>query len=131
MVYSTEVPDPAVGLLPLAEEEHTKGAVHERAPVDEFRVRILPVFGTLATTFRRATNADVLVLTRDRRYCVLLLRLLHLTGVCYFNLFITLSRPILAFEALLHIVASLHSRSSFSSPLFWGVPIAESSTFGR
>ncbi|KAH7090928.1 hypothetical protein BKA62DRAFT_724635 [Auriculariales sp. MPI-PUGE-AT-0066] len=51
VVYSTEVPDPALGLLPLAEDEHAKGAVHELAPLDEFRVRILPVFGPLPAIF--------------------------------------------------------------------------------
>jgi len=55
VVYSTEVPssnDPnALGLLPLAEEEFQKGAVHELAPFADFRVRILPVLGMIPAIF--------------------------------------------------------------------------------
>ncbi|KIM28523.1 hypothetical protein M408DRAFT_47445, partial [Serendipita vermifera MAFF 305830] len=55
VVYSTEVPssnDPnALGLLPLADEEFEKGAVHELAPFADFRVRILPVLGMLPAIF--------------------------------------------------------------------------------
>ena len=44
VVYSTEVPG-SVKLLPLAEKEFEKGAVHELGALDDFRVRILPVIG--------------------------------------------------------------------------------------
>jgi tRNA threonylcarbamoyladenosine dehydratase len=50
VVYSTEVTG-EVKLLPLPEEEFRKGAVHELSPLDNFRVRILPVLGQ---TFRYA-----------------------------------------------------------------------------
>lgn len=43
VVYSTEVP--TVKLLPLSEEEFEKGDVKELSPLDDFRVRILPVLG--------------------------------------------------------------------------------------
>ena len=46
VVYSTEVPGD-VKLLPLPEEEFQKGNVKELGTFDDFRVRILPVFGTL------------------------------------------------------------------------------------
>ncbi|KAG8999614.1 hypothetical protein FRB90_012029 [Tulasnella sp. 427] len=49
-VYSTEVPSD-VKLLPLAEHEVNKGAVHELGPFDNFRVRILPVLGPLPSIF--------------------------------------------------------------------------------
>jgi tRNA threonylcarbamoyladenosine dehydratase len=55
VVYSTEVPSSndsnALGLLPLAEEEFQKGAVHELAPFADFRVRILPVLGMIPAIF--------------------------------------------------------------------------------
>src|SRR6266550_3997221 len=44
VVYSTEVPG-GVKLLPLSEEEFQKGNVKELGVLDNFRVRILPVFG--------------------------------------------------------------------------------------
>jgi len=47
VVYSTEVPG-SVKLLPLAEKEFEKGAVHELGVLDDFRVRILPVIGKSA-----------------------------------------------------------------------------------
>jgi tRNA A37 threonylcarbamoyladenosine dehydratase len=46
VVYSTEVPGD-VKLLPLPEEEFQKGNVKELGVFDDFRVRILPVFGAL------------------------------------------------------------------------------------
>ena len=36
-----------IKLLPLPEEEREKGNVQELTPFDDFRVRILPVFGQL------------------------------------------------------------------------------------
>ncbi|KDQ18385.1 hypothetical protein BOTBODRAFT_28795 [Botryobasidium botryosum FD-172 SS1] len=50
VVYSTEIPG-QVKLLPLAEEEFKKGAVHELGAFDDFRVRILPVLGPLPAVF--------------------------------------------------------------------------------
>ena len=49
VVYSTEVP--TVKLLPLADEEFQKGNVKELSPLDDFRVRILPVLGPLPSIF--------------------------------------------------------------------------------
>lgn len=46
VVYSTEVPGD-VKLLPLPEEEFQKGPVKELGVFDDFRVRILPVLGSL------------------------------------------------------------------------------------
>lgn len=47
VIYSTEQPVTDIKLLPLAEEEREKGNVQELTPFDDFRVRILPVFGKL------------------------------------------------------------------------------------
>lgn len=44
VVYSTEVPGD-VKLLPLPEEEFSKGDVKELGVFDDFRVRVLPVLG--------------------------------------------------------------------------------------
>ncbi|OCB86991.1 ubiquitin-protein ligase molybdopterin-converting factor [Sanghuangporus baumii] len=51
VVYSTEQPIEDIKLLPLAEEERGKGNVQELTPFDDFRVRILPVFGPLPSIF--------------------------------------------------------------------------------
>ena len=52
VVYSTEKPgEGKAQLLPLSEEEFAKGKVGELAPMADFRVRILPVLGTLAAVF--------------------------------------------------------------------------------
>jgi tRNA threonylcarbamoyladenosine dehydratase len=50
VVYSTEVPGD-VKLLPLPEEEFQKGNVKELGVFDDFRVRILPVYGPLPAVF--------------------------------------------------------------------------------
>ncbi|WVF68768.1 hypothetical protein IAT40_003540 [Kwoniella sp. CBS 6097] len=50
VVYSTEVPG-EVKLLPLPEEEFQRGAVKELQAFDDFRVRILPVLGSLPAIF--------------------------------------------------------------------------------
>ncbi|THH08872.1 hypothetical protein EW146_g8853 [Bondarzewia mesenterica] len=50
VVYSTEVPGD-VTLLPLSEEQFAQGKVEELAAMDDFRVRILPVFGPLPAIF--------------------------------------------------------------------------------
>ena len=47
VIYSTEQPVTDIKLLPLSEEEREKGNVQELTPFDDFRVRILPVFGQL------------------------------------------------------------------------------------
>ena len=46
MVYSTEAPGD-VKLLPLPEEEFQKGDVKELGVLEDFRVRILPVLGSI------------------------------------------------------------------------------------
>ena len=52
VVYSTEKPgEGKAQLLPLSEEEFAKGKVGELAPMADFRVRILPVLGTLPAVF--------------------------------------------------------------------------------
>ncbi|KIK34332.1 hypothetical protein CY34DRAFT_813002 [Suillus luteus UH-Slu-Lm8-n1] len=50
VVYSTEVPGD-VKLLPLPEEEFQKGDVKELGVFDDFRVRILPVLGSMPSLF--------------------------------------------------------------------------------
>ncbi|EEB07010.1 moeb/ThiF domain-containing protein [Schizosaccharomyces japonicus yFS275] len=52
VVYSSEKPDPEkASLLPLSEEEFSKGQVDELSVLPEFRVRILPVMGPLPGIF--------------------------------------------------------------------------------
>jgi tRNA threonylcarbamoyladenosine dehydratase len=52
VVYSTEKPGAGKAqLLPLPEEEFAKGKVGELAPMADFRVRILPVLGTMPAVF--------------------------------------------------------------------------------
>jgi tRNA A37 threonylcarbamoyladenosine dehydratase len=52
VVYSTEKPDPSKAqLLPLPEEEYAKGNVQELGVLKDFRVRILPVLGTMPAVF--------------------------------------------------------------------------------
>ena len=50
VVYSAEVPGD-VRLLPLPEGEFQKGSVKELSAFDDFRVRILPVLGSLPSIF--------------------------------------------------------------------------------
>lgn len=51
-VYSTErTADGKAQLLPLAEEEFKKGSVGDLGPLPDFRVRILPVLGTMPAIF--------------------------------------------------------------------------------
>lgn len=47
VVYSSEPPVEALKLLPLSEEEREKGDVKHLAVHDDFRVRVIPVFGVL------------------------------------------------------------------------------------
>ncbi|EER27857.1 ThiF family protein [Coccidioides posadasii C735 delta SOWgp] len=52
VVYSTEKPGPGkAALLPLPEEEFAKGEVGELSVLPDFRVRILPVLGTMPAVF--------------------------------------------------------------------------------
>lgn len=52
VVYSTEKPGPGKAqLLPLPEEEFAKGSVGDLGVLPDFRVRILPVLGTMPATF--------------------------------------------------------------------------------
>ncbi|KAL2852118.1 hypothetical protein BJX68DRAFT_59181 [Aspergillus pseudodeflectus] len=52
VVFSTEKPGPGKAtLLPLAEEEFTKGQVDELSVLPDFRSRILPVLGTMPAVF--------------------------------------------------------------------------------
>ncbi|EPS39681.1 hypothetical protein H072_6516 [Dactylellina haptotyla CBS 200.50] len=61
VVYSTEKPGPGKAqLLPLPDEEHDKGDVSELGVLENFRVRILPVLGTMPATFGLAAANHVL-----------------------------------------------------------------------
>ena len=52
VVYSTEKPGPGKAqLLPLPEEEFLKGQTNELSVLPDFRVRILPVLGTMPAVF--------------------------------------------------------------------------------
>lgn len=52
VVYSTEKPGPEKAhLLPLPEEEFLKGQTNELSVLPDFRVRILPVLGTMPAVF--------------------------------------------------------------------------------
>ena len=52
MVFSAEKPDPRkASLLPLPEDEFQKGKVDELSALKDFRVRILPVLGTMPGVF--------------------------------------------------------------------------------
>ncbi|KAA8647135.1 tRNA threonylcarbamoyladenosine dehydratase [Aspergillus tanneri] len=52
VVYSTERPGPGKAtLLPLAEDEFSKGEVGELSVLPDFRARILPVLGTMPAVF--------------------------------------------------------------------------------
>lgn len=52
VVYSTEKPGPGKAqLLPLSEEEFKKGSVGDLGVLPDFRVRILPVLGTMPAVF--------------------------------------------------------------------------------
>lgn len=62
VVYSSEKPGPGKAqLLPLPEEEFQKGKVGELAPMQDFRVRILPVLGTMPAVFGYAVANHVIL----------------------------------------------------------------------
>lgn len=61
-VYSTEKPGPGKAqLLPLPEEEFQKGKVGELGVLPDFRVRILPVLGTMPAVFGYACANHVIL----------------------------------------------------------------------
>ncbi len=52
VIYSTEKPGPGKAqLLPLPDEEIAKGSVNELGVLPDFRIRILPVLGTMPAVF--------------------------------------------------------------------------------
>lgn len=61
VVYSSEKPGPGKAeLLPLSEEEFAKGQVGELGVLPDFRVRILPVLGTMPALFGYAAANHVI-----------------------------------------------------------------------
>jgi tRNA threonylcarbamoyladenosine dehydratase len=61
VVYSTEKPGPGKAeLLPLSEEEFAKGQVGDLGVLPDFRVRILPVLGTMPAMFGYAAANHVI-----------------------------------------------------------------------
>ncbi|TAQ90509.1 hypothetical protein B7494_g1217 [Chlorociboria aeruginascens] len=64
VVYSTEKPGPGKAqLLPLPEEEFVKGSVGDLGVLPDFRVRILPVLGTMPAVFGYAVANHVILQT--------------------------------------------------------------------
>ncbi|KAK6582875.1 hypothetical protein PZA11_005283 [Diplocarpon coronariae] len=62
VVFSTEKPGPGKAqLLPLPEEEYQKGSVGELSVLPDFRVRILPVLGTMPAVFGYAVANHVIL----------------------------------------------------------------------
>ncbi|KAJ4294123.1 hypothetical protein N0V90_007813 [Kalmusia sp. IMI 367209] len=62
VVFSTEKPGPGKAqLLPLSEEEFAKGDVGELGVLPDFRVRILPVLGTMPAIFGLAVANHVIL----------------------------------------------------------------------
>jgi tRNA threonylcarbamoyladenosine dehydratase len=62
VVYSTEKPGPGKAqLLPLPDEEFEKGKVNELGILPDFRVRILPVLGTMPAVFGYAVANHVIL----------------------------------------------------------------------
>lgn len=62
VVYSTEKPGPGkASLLPLPEDEFKKGSVQELGVLPDFRVRILPVLGTMPGFFGLCIANHVIV----------------------------------------------------------------------
>jgi tRNA threonylcarbamoyladenosine dehydratase len=61
VIFSTEKPGPGkAALLPLSEEEFAKGEVGDLSVLPEFRVRILPVLGTMPAIFGYAAATHVI-----------------------------------------------------------------------
>ena len=62
VVYSTEKPGPGkASLLPLPEDEFQKGSVGDLGVLPDFRVRILPVLGTMPAVFGYAVANFVIL----------------------------------------------------------------------
>lgn len=62
VVYSTEKPGPGKAqLLPLPEEEFAKGSVGDLGVLPDFRVRILPVLGTMPAVFGYAVANHIIL----------------------------------------------------------------------
>ncbi|KAF2015488.1 hypothetical protein BU24DRAFT_421794 [Aaosphaeria arxii CBS 175.79] len=62
VVFSTEKPGPGKAeLLPLPEEEYAKGSVTDLSVLPDFRVRILPVLGTMPAIFGLAVANHVIL----------------------------------------------------------------------
>lgn len=62
VVFSTEKPGPGKAeLLPLSDEEFAKGSVGELGVLPDFRVRILPVLGTMPAIFGLAVANHVIL----------------------------------------------------------------------
>ena len=62
VVYSTEKPGPGKAQLqPLPEEEYKKGDVNQLGVLPDFRVRILPVLGTMPAVFGYAAANHVIL----------------------------------------------------------------------
>lgn len=68
-VYSTEkAAEGKAQLLPLSDEEFKKGTVGDLAPAADFRVRILPVLGTMPAIFgMTVANHVILQITGERK----------------------------------------------------------------
>jgi tRNA A37 threonylcarbamoyladenosine dehydratase len=61
VIFSTEKPGPGkAALLPLSEEEFAKGQVGDLSVLPDFRVRILPVLGTMPAIFGYAAATHVI-----------------------------------------------------------------------
>lgn len=61
MVFSAEKPDPRkANILPLSDEQLSEGNVHELSALQDFRVRILPVLGTVPGMFGLAIATFVI-----------------------------------------------------------------------
>ena len=61
VIFSTEKPGPGkAALLPLSEEEFAKGEVGDLSVLPDFRVRILPVLGTMPAIFGYAAATHVI-----------------------------------------------------------------------
>ena len=62
VVYSTEKPGPGKAqLVPLSDEEFAKGKVNELGVLPDFRIRILPVLGTMPAIFGYAAASHVIL----------------------------------------------------------------------
>lgn len=69
VVYSTEKPgEGKATLLPISEEEFQKGSVGDLGPLPDFRVRILPVLGTLPSYFGLTAANHVILKITGRCY---------------------------------------------------------------